>query len=70
MSKSEMRRLEVQTKKELKTEVEVGEYKGFPTFTIWELGDRGEKKNLISFGKKKAQALIKYMNEISDFANE
>lgn len=56
---------------ETKTEVEVGEYKGSPTITIHELDNEGKRKQypLISFGKKKAQAIVKYIKEIEDFSN-
>ena len=30
--------------KEIKTEVEIGEYKGSPTFSIYDLDDKGERK--------------------------
>lgn len=51
------------------TVVEVGEYKGYPTFTIWELRPDGQKKDapLIAFGTKKAKALVKHIEDIEAF---
>ncbi len=57
--------------KEIKTEIERGEYKGSPTITIHELDDNGNRKPYpLSFGKKKAKLITKHQKEIEDFANE
>jgi len=56
--------------KEIATVVEFGEYKGSPTLGIYELDDKGEKKPYpFSFGKKKAQLIMKHLKEIEEFAN-
>lgn len=56
-------------KQELKTVVEVGEYKGSPTVTIWEETESGARPQypLISFGVKKAKLIIKHQEEIKNF---
>ena len=58
--------------KELKTEVEVGDNKGSPLITIHDLDDDGKRKQypVISFGKKKARAIIKHIEDIKRFADE
>lgn len=43
-------------------DVKIGEYKGYPTITI----PVGEKGN-VSFGLKKARAILEYMDEIENF---
>lgn len=57
-------------KKEIKTEVEIGEYKGSPVLTIHELDEQGQRTKypLISFGKRKAKAIIKHIQDLEDFA--
>lgn len=59
-------------KPEVKTIVEKGEFKGHPTFTIWEVDEEGNKSKypLIAFGKNKAKAIIKHQKEISEFIGE
>lgn len=56
--------------KELKTEIENTEYKGAKTLTIWEVDDEGKRAQyqLLGFGKKKAQAIIKHLDEIKKLA--
>ena len=55
--------------KEIKTEVEIGEYKGSPTLSIYDLDDKGERKQYpFSFGKKKAKAILNHLEEIKKFA--
>jgi len=56
--------------KELKTEVETGEFKGNPVLTIHEIDKHGErvKYPVLAFGKKKAQAILKHIKEIEEFA--
>lgn len=57
---------------EPKTVIERGEYLGKPTLTIYPLDENGNaiKKQLIGFGKKKAQAIIEHLEEIKKFAEE
>lgn len=55
--------------KDLKTEVEIGEYKGSPTLTIHDLDINGNRKPYpFGFGKKKAQLIIRHLEEIKSFA--
>lgn len=53
-----------------KYNVETGEYKGSPTLTIWEVGTDGvlNKFPVITFGKKKAKAIIAVIDIIKNFA--
>lgn len=55
----------------LKTEVEIGEYKGSPTITIWELDKNGERPKfpLVSFGAKKAEAILTHIEDIKKFVD-
>lgn len=56
----------------MKTKVELGEFKESPIFQIWEVDENGKKKDrrpLVSFGEKKARAILSSMKEISDFVN-
>lgn len=48
--------------------VEIGSYKNSPVLTIWEY-ENGIKKDfpVISFGKKKAQAIMSALEEIKNF---
>ncbi len=43
-------------------DVEIGEYKGYPTITI-PVGEEGE----VSFGVRKARAILEHMDEIENF---
>lgn len=57
------------SKKELKTEVEIGEYKNSPMIIIHELDDEGKRKPfpVVQFGVKKARAIVKHQDEIQAF---
>ena len=59
-------------KKELKTQIVIGDFRGSPTIAIYELNDEGKTKEhaIITFGKKKAQAIIKHIKEIEEFSNK
>lgn len=55
--------------KETKSEVEIGEYKGSPTFIIHELDDEGKRKQYpFSFGKKKAKLILANLEDLKKFA--
>lgn len=57
------------SKPEIKTEIEIGEYKGSPTLTIHEIDEKGNRKPYpFSFGKKKAKAILEHIEEIKKFA--
>jgi hypothetical protein len=47
-----------------------GEFKGHATVSIYELNDKGEKSEfqLLGFGKKKAQAIVKHFEDIKQLA--
>lgn len=48
---------------------EKSEFKGNAILSIFEVDDKGEKKAFpFSFGKKKAQSIIKHYEEIKAFA--
>lgn len=53
----------------MKTEVEIGSFKGSPTLTIWELDEenRRSKYPLIGFGVKKAKELLTHLEAIQQF---
>ena len=55
----------------MKTETEITTFKGADIFTIWEIGENGERKQfpLISFGKKKAEAILRNADELKKFCN-
>ena len=57
---------------EPKTIIERGEYMNKPTLTIYPLDENGNaiRKQLLGFGKKKAQAIIEHIEEIKKFAEE
>lgn len=58
----------MQINKEVKSEVEIGEYKGSPTIAIHELDDKGTRKPYpFSFGVKKAKLILAHIKEIEDF---
>jgi len=42
-------------------------FKGFPVFEIYK---NGEEKPLISFGKRKAEAIVEHLDAIRIFAEE
>ena len=55
--------------KEIKTEVEIGDYKGNATLVIYELDQDGKRKPYpFSFGIKKAQLIIKHIEDVEAFA--
>lgn len=58
--------------KEVKTIVEIGEYKGNSIFTIWSVNNEGVKSQypLISVGRIKAKAIINHLEELKDFTGE
>ena len=51
----------------MSTYTKEGEYKGYPVFQICYMKD-GEERTLISFGKKKAEAIVEHLDEIKIFA--
>lgn len=56
-------------KQKKETITEKSEFKGNSILGIYELDDKGEKKPYpFSFGKKKAQAIIRHLEEIKQFA--
>lgn len=58
--------------KPVKLVVETGEYKGSPTLTIWEIMSDGSKAQypVISFGKKKAKAIVSVIEQVKEFATD
>lgn len=54
----------------LETEAELGEYKGSPTLSIFEVVDGKRKDYPFTFGKKKAQMIVKHLELIKEFAGE
>jgi len=55
------------------TKVLPNEYKGHKLFAIFEVDEADEpikQYPLISFGKKKAQAILKHLDELRDFVQE
>jgi hypothetical protein len=59
-------------KSELKTKVEIGEYKGNAMCTILELDDKDKPKPypLLNFGIKKAEAILANIDEIKKFVED
>lgn len=57
--------------KEIRTEVETGEFKGNEVITIWEIDDEGKRKQfpLLSVGRKKAQAILDNIEKIDAWLN-
>lgn len=56
--------------KEKETKVFLEEYKGSPTFSIWEVdanGDKVDKYPVVSFGKGKAKEIIKHIIDLKAF---
>jgi hypothetical protein len=51
----------------MSTYTKESDYKGFPVFQICYMKD-GEERTLISFGKKKAEAIVEHLDEIKIFA--
>lgn len=56
----------------MKTEIELTKFKGADVFTIWELDDNGERKKfpVVSFGKKKGEAIVKHLKDLEDFLGQ
>ena len=51
------------------TEIEIGDYKGSSTITIYELDEEGKRKAYpFTFGVKKAKLIIKHIEDIEAFA--
>lgn len=59
-------------KQTVKLTTEIGEYKGSPTFTIWEVKSDGSRPQypVITLGKKKAKALISVLEQLKEFATD
>jgi len=56
----------------VKLKTELGEFKESPIFQIWEVDETGKKKDrrpLISFGEKKAKAILDSLDSLRHFAN-
>lgn len=53
----------------MSTYVEEGEYKGYPTLKICYMRD-DEERTLISFGVKKAEAIIDHWDDIVAFVDK
>lgn len=54
-----------------KTVIEKGEYLGKPIVSIFPVIDgQVVRKPIISFGKKKAEAILNHVEEIKNFLNE
>ena len=54
------------------TQVFEDSYKGYPVIAIWEIDSNGNKKGkvpIVSFGQKKAQAILDNIEEIQSWAN-
>ena len=53
----------------MRTEIELATFKNSPVFTIWEIDENGERKKfpIISFGKRKGEAIIKHLQELKNF---
>lgn len=55
------------------TKVFIDEFKGHRIFAIWAIDEEGNKKGkapLVSFGVKKAQSILTYMDELKNFVSE
>lgn len=54
------------------SEIEIGEYRGSPTLSIWEIDEDGKRKQfpIISFGVKKAKALMYHTEDIEQFIED
>jgi len=56
-------------KEEIKSEIEIGDYKGNPTIIIHELDKDGKRKPYpFSFGTKKAKLIVKHIEDIEAFS--
>lgn len=55
----------------MKTRVFFDEFKGNKLFAVWEVDDQGNKVGdfpIVSFGGKKAIALVNHLEDLKDFA--
>ena len=53
-----------------KSFVQIGEFKGHKTFSIWMEYENGNKIPAISFGVKKAESILKHLEELKQFIEE
>jgi|688.fasta_scaffold2137334_1 hypothetical protein len=53
----------------MKTEIELTKFKGADVFTVWEVDENGERKKfpVVSFGRKKGEAILKHLEELKSF---
>jgi hypothetical protein len=58
--------------KEIKTEIEISDFKGHPLLKIWELRPDGNRTDspLISIGVKKCKAVYAHMGDIEQFIKD
>lgn len=57
----------------MQTKVFLEKFKGYPTFSVWEVDNSGQKVGsypLFSLGTKKAIALSKHLEDFKTFAKE
>jgi hypothetical protein len=57
--------------KQYRTQPEIGEFKGKPVLSIWDVNEHGEKVKqypIISFGRSKAKILAEHADIIKTFA--
>jgi len=55
---------------EKKTKVILGEYKGHPMFSVWEVDETGKQVGsfpIVNIGKKKAEAIVKHFEDLKEF---
>ncbi len=60
-------------KEKQKTKVFFGDYRGTATFEVWPVDENGEKVGeyfLVSFGAKKAKAIIEHVDELTEWVDE
>lgn len=54
----------------MKTKLCIEDYKGNEVISVWEVDDKDEKVGkfpIVSFGKKKAEAVLKHSQEIQNY---
>ena len=67
-SVKEFRVRNITGEKEMKVEVKIGEFMNKPTISIYEVkNDKVEDKPIVSFGIKKAQAILAAIEDIKKF---
>lgn len=52
------------------TKVFIDEFNGRPMFAVWEVDPAGNKAKqvpIVSFGKAKAEAILKHIDDLKDF---